>query len=141
MLLLFCIIYNLAKDFIYNSHSSNMLFVMIVVFLCTSYSVAQIPCDEAYGLHCPEASGFEVGECLKNLDPSELSEDCKNYIVIHDLCREDITKNCPGNEYTGDVLGNQGNFYSLINFIMAKYLYTCCHRLRFIQDMCFTSSF
>eukprot|EP01031_Cornospumella_fuschlensis_P028468 gene28468-34365_t len=43
-------------------------------------AVKEIPCDEAYGQHCPEASGFEVGECLKNVEPSQLSEECKNYI-------------------------------------------------------------
>ncbi|RYG95269.1 hypothetical protein EON65_56245 [archaeon] len=79
------------------------------------FSFAQIPCDEAYGQHCPEASGFEVGECLKNLDPSQLSEECKNFIVIHDLCREDITKHCTGNEYTGDLLGKQA-FLSVFVF-------------------------
>eukprot|EP01031_Cornospumella_fuschlensis_P027849 gene27849-33630_t len=58
-----------------------MLFVLTAVFLlCASLSLAQIPCDEAYGQHCPEASGFEVGECLKNVEPSQLSEECKNYI-------------------------------------------------------------
>lgn len=76
-----------------------------VVLVILQIISAQIPCDEAYGQHCPEASGFEVGDCLKKLDASHLSADCQVYINWHDVCREDIQRNCPGSEYTGDAIG------------------------------------
>jgi hypothetical protein len=58
----------------------------------------------ADGQHCPEASGYEVGDCLKKLDSSELSAECKSYITLHDACREDIAAHCAGKEFTGDLL-------------------------------------
>lgn len=70
---------------------------------------AQIPCDEAYGQHCPEASGYQVGECLKQIDQSLITSECANYINIHDNCKTDLEKYCAGNEYTGDALGNLNN--------------------------------
>jgi hypothetical protein len=64
---------------------------------------AQIPCDEAYGQHCPEASGWEVSECLMKVE-SELSQDCKNYISMSETCKSDIDTHCAGKEFTGDAL-------------------------------------
>ena len=53
------------------------------------------------GQHCPEASGFEVGDCLKKY---ELSEKCKTYVDLHDACKEDIVNHCTAKEFTGDLL-------------------------------------
>lgn len=77
----------------------------LFVALILAFVNAQIPCDEAYGTHCPEASGLEVGECLKKLDSSSLSKECSDYIQLHDNCRDDLEKHCTGKEYTGDALG------------------------------------
>ncbi len=69
--------------------------------------LGQIPCDDAYGAHCPDASGFEVGECLKALSPEivKLSSECQTYIQLHDTCKDDLNTHCAGKEYTGDALG------------------------------------
>lgn len=37
----------------------SLLVLLLVITL--TLSNAQIPCDDEYGQHCPEASGFEVG--------------------------------------------------------------------------------
>lgn len=81
------------------------LFVVLAIVI--SITVAQIPCDDAYGANCPEASGYEVGECLKNVDQSSLSKDCLDFIALHESCRSDIDQHCTGKEYTGDALGNK----------------------------------
>ena len=78
--------------------------LLLMTLLCLTR--AQIPCDDAYGTNCPEASGYEVGECLKKVDQSTLSKDCTDYIQLHDACREDLDQHCTGKEYTGDALGN-----------------------------------
>jgi hypothetical protein len=39
---------------------------------------------------------------LKKVD-SDLSQGCKDYIALHDACREDIEKNCAEKEYSGDL--------------------------------------
>lgn len=66
---------------------------------------AQIPCDDEYGQYCPEASGFDVGVCLKSKGIQHLNEQCIQFIMMHDNCKEDINTLCPGKEYTGDALG------------------------------------
>lgn len=82
----------------------NLLILVLLVAIAT-IAFAQIPCDEAYGTHCPEAGGFEVGECLKKVDQSALSKECLDYITLHDTCRDDLNQHCAGKEYTGDALG------------------------------------
>lgn len=77
--------------------------LLLVASLCVVYG--QIPCDDAYGLYCPDASGFEVGDCLKKEGIDKLSEGCIKYIQLHDACRSDINTYCIGKEYTGDALG------------------------------------
>jgi hypothetical protein len=77
------------------------LLILLVIGVLTN---AQIPCDDAYGQYCPENSGFEVGECLKKVEQSELSAECKDYINLHDVCRNDINTHCIGKEYTGDAV-------------------------------------
>ncbi len=78
----------------------------LILLLATIIALnAQIPCDDAYGQHCPEAAGLEVGTCLKKLDASTLSLAGLDYINMHDVCEEDLTKNCAGKEYTGDAVG------------------------------------
>lgn len=79
---------------------SLFLLLAIAVYV----AVAQIPCDDAYGTHCPEAAGYEVGDCLKKVD-SELSAECRDYIQMTEACRGDIDTHCAGKEYTGDALG------------------------------------
>jgi hypothetical protein len=67
--------------------------------------VAQNPCDDAYGAHCPEKSGWSVGECLKKVeDGNAISEKCAEFINMHDKCKNEIDMHCKGNEYTGDTL-------------------------------------
>jgi hypothetical protein len=77
--------------------------LLIVSAACAAY--AQIPCDDAYGQYCAEESGFAVGDCLKKQGLDSLSEGCINYIQLHDVCKDDINKHCPGKEYTGDAIG------------------------------------
>jgi hypothetical protein len=68
--------------------------------------VAQIPCDDACGQYCPESSGYDVGVCLKELDPeiNPLPQQCKSFIDLHDVCKEDIDQHCTGKEYTTDII-------------------------------------
>lgn len=82
----------------------KILFLVFVFLACTYFAAAQIPCDDAYGQHCPEAAGWEVGECLKKVE-SELSQACKNYITMSEACKADIDAHCTGKEFTGDALG------------------------------------
>jgi hypothetical protein len=85
--------------------AKQVLFCIFAFFLAAA--LCQIPCDDAYGAHCPEASGFEVGECLKALNPetATISSECQAYIQLHDVCKEDINAHCAGKEYTGDAIG------------------------------------
>jgi hypothetical protein len=85
--------------------STKMLVLLLCCFIVLSAVYAQIPCDDAYGQHCPEASGLEVGECLKKLDPTTLPKACLDYINLHDVCKDDLEMNCNGKEYSGDALG------------------------------------
>lgn len=62
----------------------------------------QIPCDEAYGAHCPEEIGWPVGDCLKK--QAGLSSACNDFISLQDRCKADIDKFCIGKEYTGDLI-------------------------------------
>jgi hypothetical protein len=73
----------------------SLLLVLLVVN-------GQIPCDDAYGAFCPEATGWGVGDCLL-AKQSELSAECKQYIDVQEKCKEDINTHCTGKEYTGDV--------------------------------------
>jgi hypothetical protein len=83
----------------------KLCFLVLAFLSCFIIScLSQIPCDEAYGTNCPESSGFEVGDCLKKLEPSSLSKECLNYIDLHETCKQDIVKFCLGKEYTGDLL-------------------------------------
>lgn len=77
--------------------------LVLALVACAVY--AQIPCDEAYGQYCPEESGFAVGDCLKKQGLENLSEGCIKFVQLHDVCKEDIEKHCPGKEYSGDALG------------------------------------
>lgn len=84
------------------------VFIIIILFninLMTNIVNAQIPCDDEYGQYCPEASGFDVGVCLKSKGIQHLNEQCIQFIMMHDNCKEDINTLCPGKEYTGDALG------------------------------------
>ena len=63
---------------------------------------AQIPCDDAYGQYCPEATGWEVATCLKK--QSGLTEPCLDFIKTLDACKNDIDKLCTGMEYTGEAI-------------------------------------
>mmetsp|Transcript_32079 Transcript_32079/g.46237 ORF Transcript_32079/g.46237 Transcript_32079/m.46237 type:complete len:136 (+) Transcript_32079:3-410(+) len=64
---------------------------------------AQIPCDDAYGEFCPSASSWEVGDCLKQLQPPP-SDSCLSFVKMHDDCKTDIETHCLGKEYTGDIV-------------------------------------
>lgn len=77
--------------------------LLLASIACAVY--AQIPCDDAYGQFCAEESGFAVGDCLKKQNLELISEECINYIQLHDVCKEDINKHCAGKEFTGDAVG------------------------------------
>lgn len=82
-----------------------MIQVILFHLFCVSMlyvSFGQIPCDDAYGSHCAEHSGWGALACVKELD--SLSESCRQYIALHDFCKDDIEKYCVGNEFTGDLL-------------------------------------
>lgn len=81
-----------------------MLITIALLVVLAVMASAQIPCDDAYGQHCPEAAGWEVGECLKKVE-ADLPQDCKNYITMTETCKADIETHCTGKEYTGDALG------------------------------------
>lgn len=98
----------------------NMKFNIAALIVFLGVSSSQNHCDDAYGAHCPEASGWDVGVCLKKLDSSALTPPCSNFIAFHDACivsvqilaiiyihifkKDDINAHCSGKEYTGDVL-------------------------------------
>jgi hypothetical protein len=84
--------------------NSACFLVLVLSIISLAYISAQIPCDEAYGQHCPEASGYDVGVCLKKVDSNNLHKDCLDFIKWHDECRNDIDQHCVGKEYTGDAL-------------------------------------
>ncbi len=83
-----------------------MLFVYALLLALSALcglSLAQIPCDEAYGAFCAEESGWAVGTCLK-AQAAELPGDCKAFIGVHDSCEKEINEHCAGKEYSGDLL-------------------------------------
>lgn len=84
------------------SQCTEFLFVILLFATTLTSLLAQIPCDDAYGTHCPEESGWGVGICLKKI--ADLSEGCKEYIRLQDACRTDIEQHCNGKEYSSDSL-------------------------------------
>jgi hypothetical protein len=45
-------------------------------------------CDDSYAAHCPEESGWSVGDCLKKQeDASTLGAACESFILLHDTCK------------------------------------------------------
>ena len=83
--------------------SSIICIFLLINMMSNIY--AQIPCDDEYGQYCPEASGYDVGICLKSKGIKLLNEQCIQFIMMHDNCKDDISTHCPGKEYTGDALG------------------------------------
>jgi hypothetical protein len=79
------------------------LFVLLLFALLMASVMGQIPCDDAYGEHCPEALGWAVGECMKIHD-SSLTDACKAYISLMETCKGDINEHCKDKEYTGDAI-------------------------------------
>jgi hypothetical protein len=65
--------------------------VLSINVLFLGVSLGQNLCDDAYGAHCPESSGWDVGECLKKLESTELSAECVNFIKFHDECTVSAT--------------------------------------------------
>jgi hypothetical protein len=55
----------------------KLVSLFLSLLLTAIYVSAQIPCDEAYGTHCPEESGWDVGDCLKKQDG--LSPECMQF--------------------------------------------------------------
>ena len=78
------------------------LLLLVLLALLVALARAQIPCDDAYGAHCPEEIGWPVGDCLKK--QSGLPQACTDFIAVSDACKADIDKHCLGKEYTGDLL-------------------------------------
>ena len=72
------------------------------VLLLAAIVRAQIPCDDAYGTHCPEEIGWPVGDCLRK--QSGLPAACTEFIKLQDTCKGDVDKWCVGKEYTGDLI-------------------------------------
>ena len=78
----------------------------LLVAIVASYSIvvqAQNYCDDAHGAHCPEHSGWEVGECLSKIDESLQGEKCHDFILLHETCKVDLDKHCAGKEYSGRI--------------------------------------
>lgn len=75
-------------------------FIVFIIFL--SHVSSQIPCDDAYGSHCADKSGWEAFQCVKSVPT--LSNECLQFLGVHDACKEEIDANCKGNEFTGDLL-------------------------------------
>lgn len=87
------------------SRISTIIFVLFFFCINAFVTFAQIPCDEEYGQYCPEEVGYGVATCLKNSDNFEnISQACKDYLIIHDVCKADIDTHCPGQEFTGDLI-------------------------------------
>ena len=84
--------------------SSLHRWFLLLVLVSATVVRAQIPCDDQYGMHCPEESGWGVGECLKKLGPESIEGGCSEYIRMMDECRPDIDAHCSGKEYTSDAL-------------------------------------
>lgn len=82
------------------------MFILLLISLTLLYINALIPCDDAYGQYCPEESGIAVGECLQKDQEiyGTLSDECKKYIEIHSICKDDISNHCTGKEFTDDLL-------------------------------------
>lgn len=78
------------------------LFALCLGALALATTWAQIPCDEAYGAHCPEEIGWPVGDCLRK--QAGLPAECSKFIALQDTCKADIDKFCIGKEYTGDLV-------------------------------------
>lgn len=70
--------------------------------LLATVALSQNHCDDAYGAHCPEESGWDVGNCLAKLDISLQGDKCHEFITLHETCRSEIDEYCAGKEYTGD---------------------------------------
>lgn len=83
----------------------SLIFFWGFLFVNFQLCQSQIPCDEAYGKHCPESAGWEVVKCLKSVDVAEnpLDTGCVKFINMHDSCETEIKQHCNGNEFTGDV--------------------------------------
>jgi hypothetical protein len=97
---------SLLQYFIHYYLLLGTMFFKLFLFLTAICVVsAQIPCDAAYGQFCPEETGFGVGDCLLKQNLEALGEPCINFIQLHNTCKEDLLKHCPGKEYTGDALG------------------------------------
>ena len=72
--------------------------------LALSSVSGQIPCDDAYGAHCPAESGWAVGDCLRKVS-GDLPAECVRFMDLQEeACRGDISKHCNGKEYTGEVI-------------------------------------
>ena len=82
------------------------LFLLSALALCINaipnFSLSD--CDSVYASHCPEASGFAVVECISALDETLVSDSCRAYVNMHHMCKRDIDRLCPGQEFTGDLL-------------------------------------
>lgn len=50
------------------------------------------PCESEHFEHCPEHGPKTVGECLAKVSPK--SDDCSNWLTIHDACMAELTNEC-----------------------------------------------
>jgi hypothetical protein len=76
-----------------------MLLYVYLFWLVGSVAVrAFMPCDDAYGQHCPEDLGWAVGDCLRK--QADLPAACSAFIVTHDKCRAELQQYCDGKEYS-----------------------------------------
>jgi hypothetical protein len=68
----------------------GMKFLLATVAAVTSLLTisGQNLCDDSYATHCPEESGWSVGDCLKKQeDSSSLGAACESFIALHDACK------------------------------------------------------
>ena len=82
-----------------------LAFILALVLCANAFATFSLgDCDSVYAEHCPEASGSAVVECIGALDQALVSDGCKAYVNMHLMCKEDINRMCPGQEFTGDLL-------------------------------------
>ena len=66
--------------------------LLIVLLLVSAVAVTSHPCDDVHGLLCPEASGFELGDCL--LSASSVPPACRKWLDFHSDCGGELEREC-----------------------------------------------
>lgn len=86
-------------------YHQRMALFMIIVCVCLMSVLIEgqtTPCDDEIAKYCPNVKhNFHLQSCLKGVtDRSKISSQCEEYILLHDVCKDDINTRCPKKEYT-----------------------------------------